>query len=424
MTGDLIRHRLIVHAMTSRPPRISLGLVGLTGYGGVIRQLLEDEQQHPDGRTTLAAVFAPDADQHVETIARLQTNGATMFDSYDALLASDIEAVWLPTPIDLHRPMAEAALAAGKAVMLEKPVAGSIQDHDAIARAAEAAKLPVAVGFQDIYRPTTLALKRRLLAGDFGTPRGAVVWGLWPRDDTYYARSTWAGKLRRDGAWVLDSPIANAMAHYVNLGLFLLGPTDYAAAEPEALAGETLRGRPTIENADTFSLRLSLAGGVECVVLLTHATDDFEHPSVTIDTNRGTLRVEFNGEATFTRTGDSPEEVVREAEHRPAMARRFAQFVRNEPNDDVAVATLATSRPHSLLITAIAAGLPITPVPPEHRTQTGAGPHVVQNLGQAIRQAAKERQTLGESGGLGFNVPSGRVSGLASLNELHKLHGE
>lgn len=61
-----------------------------------------DEDTHAEGRTTLAGVFAPDAAAHAEMITELATAGVTAFDSYDELLATDLDAVWLPVPIHLH----------------------------------------------------------------------------------------------------------------------------------------------------------------------------------------------------------------------------------------------------------------------------------------------------------------------------------
>ena len=96
-----------------------------------------------------------------------------VFARWEDLLAHPAEAVWLPLPIPLHRPYTEQALAAGKAVLCEKPAAGCVQDLDAMQDAQSRAGLPVAIGFQDIYEPTTLALKRALLDGrDRGGPVG------------------------------------------------------------------------------------------------------------------------------------------------------------------------------------------------------------------------------------------------------------
>ncbi|MEM8873602.1 MAG: hypothetical protein AAGD32_05020 [Planctomycetota bacterium] len=87
--------------------------------------------------------------------------------------------------------------------MLEKPVAGCIQEHDAIANFVNDNNGRVLIGFQDIYRHVTHELKRRLLAGDFGRPKAVSVAGVWPRHDAYYSRNTWAGALsaKASGCW-------------------------------------------------------------------------------------------------------------------------------------------------------------------------------------------------------------------------------
>ena len=62
----------------------------------------------------------------------LKALGVQTARTFEQLLELDIDAVWLPLPIDLHRPFTETALAAGKAVMCEKPAAGSVDDVDAM----------------------------------------------------------------------------------------------------------------------------------------------------------------------------------------------------------------------------------------------------------------------------------------------------
>ena len=69
---------------------------------------------------------------------------------------------------------------------------------------------------------------------------------------------------------MLDSPVENAISHYLNVTLFLLGPTPYEAATVESVEAELYRARP-IDNYDTISMRLTLAGGCSVVVLMTHA---------------------------------------------------------------------------------------------------------------------------------------------------------
>ena len=410
-------------------PRARVGLVGLSGYADAILKLLRAEDADPAGRTRLAAVFAPDADRHGETLAALAADGVRAHGSYAALLDDPaVDAVWLPVPIALHRTMAEAALSAGKLVMLEKPVAGCVDDHDAIADAERAAGGGrVLVGFQDAYRASTLALKRRLLSGEWGSPRAASVWGLWPRPDAYYRRNGWAGALRRDGAWVLDSPLSNAMAHYVNLALLLLGGSEAGAAAVASVEAGLWRGRPGVENFDTCSLRAGLtgvAGGGACdlVVTLSHATDASVNPSVEVDAERGTLRVEFDGRATFAPAGGGAARLCGPEDGRPAMARALGALAAGESPRPAA--TLASSRPHTVLVSASQQAAAVVPVN-AGRVDVGrvgdgdAAVHAIPGLPEAARLAAASRRTLGEAGFL----PDGGVGRVDGLRDYRHFAG-
>ncbi len=239
---------------------LPIALVGLGGYGATICRLLEEQSRVPDPPVRLVGVFEPDVATHGARLAELREAGIATASSYAELLAGPSEAVWLPIPIHLHRPFTEQALAAGKAVLCEKPVAGAVEDLAAMRAARDHAGRPVAIGFQDLYDPATHAIKRRLLDGAIGQPRAATLLACWPRDSSYYGRNAWAGAFRRDGIWVMDSPLSNAISHYANLALFWLGDAPAATAVPLAVDAELYRANP-IENYDTCALRVHLAGG-------------------------------------------------------------------------------------------------------------------------------------------------------------------
>ena len=385
-------------AAMSGGDRARVGLVGLGGYAGEILRLLRAEAAASGGNVRLTHVFAPDPENHGPTLAELAAEGVAAVDSYDALLAGDVDAVWLPVPIHLHRPLAERALAAGKTVMLEKPVAGCVDDHDALTAAGGR----VLVGFQDVFLPATGDLKRRLLAGDFGTPTAAAVRGVWPRDDAYYARNGWAGALRREGAWVLDSPLSNAMAHFVNLALFLLGPTPEAAAMPTVVAAELWRARAGIENFDTCGLRVGLDDRPDLVVNYSHAATPALDPRLFIDTDRGTLDLRINGPATFTPRGESTETVGDYRMNRGHMARALGDVVLGRA-PAVPVSDLTNSRPHTLLVSAVAQAARIVDVPAGRVAHDG-GLLNVAGLSDAVAAATAARRTLGEHG---VDLPTG-----------------
>ena len=79
-----------------------------------------------------------------------------------------IEAVAIATPIRTHRALAEEALAAGKHVLIEKPLAGTVEDAEAIVRAAEAARRTLMVGHTFVYNPAVTAVRRAIERGDLG----------------------------------------------------------------------------------------------------------------------------------------------------------------------------------------------------------------------------------------------------------------
>lgn len=79
-----------------------------------------------------------------------------------------IDLVAIATPNLLHAPIALAALSAGKPVYCEKPLATTLADALAMTEAAEAAKLPTAVGFTYLYNPMIAVARDLIASGEIG----------------------------------------------------------------------------------------------------------------------------------------------------------------------------------------------------------------------------------------------------------------
>ncbi len=96
-----------------------------------------------------------------------------------ALVArDDIDLVDICTPGDSHAEIALAALAAGKHVLCEKPLANSVEEAEAMARAAETARArgrTAMVGFNYRRVPATALARRMVAAGRLGTLRHVRV---------------------------------------------------------------------------------------------------------------------------------------------------------------------------------------------------------------------------------------------------------
>lgn len=271
--------------------KIRIALIGVSGYGKVhfayLKQLAEE------GAAEFAAAVVINPDQVPDELAVLRTLGTKVYPSADAMyaeLSGKLDLVCIPTGIAFHESMTEQALANGAAVLVEKPAAGST---DAIRRMMEAERKYghfAAVGFQHIYAREIQFIKQYLLSGRIGAVKRIVTKGLWPRADQYYHRNNWAGRLAAaDGTPVLDSPVNNAFAHYLNLQLFLSGDAFGTSAHAETVEGTLYRARPEIETFDTSALRFRTANGVELLSLLTHTADRNDNPSMRIECENGSV---------------------------------------------------------------------------------------------------------------------------------------
>ena len=93
---------------------------------------------------------------------RLTTDHNTLFDD------KDIDAVAIATPVSTHRPLVEQALAAGKHVFVEKPLAATSADAEAMVRAAEKAGRTLMVGHTFVYNPAVVAVRNLIEKGELG----------------------------------------------------------------------------------------------------------------------------------------------------------------------------------------------------------------------------------------------------------------
>jgi len=116
---------------------------------------------------------------------------------YRDLLASDMDAVVIATPVSTHHRLALEALRAGKHVLVEKPVAASVQEAEEIVAAGERQGRLVMVGHTFEYNPAVEAVRTIIASGELGEiyyingtrvnlglfqPDINVVWDLAPHD--------------------------------------------------------------------------------------------------------------------------------------------------------------------------------------------------------------------------------------------------
>jgi predicted dehydrogenase len=103
---------------------------GVLGTGGIAREFTEDLLSHTDMAVTAVGSRSIDKAQNFR-------DGVTAYGSYEELVASDVDAIYVATPHQAHAPNTILALNAGKPVLCEKPFAVNAKEAKEMAVAAK-----------------------------------------------------------------------------------------------------------------------------------------------------------------------------------------------------------------------------------------------------------------------------------------------
>ena len=233
-------------------------------------------------------------DQICDTHCFVQRGVATYKDFDEMIKAhcAQMDLGVIAAPIQFHAPMHEVFVRNRAACFLEKPPTLDPEEFQRMLVVEEQAVVPTNVGFGYIHIQERLALKRRMLSGEFGALKRMSFLGLVQRAPSYYQRNNWAGKLMLGGNLLLDSCLGNAMAHFVNSMLFYGNQSQLQEwARPVEMACEMYRANP-IEGTDTIFAIGHLDNGVELRMAASHACPngkqiteermEFEHATITI----------------------------------------------------------------------------------------------------------------------------------------------
>jgi phthalate 4,5-cis-dihydrodiol dehydrogenase len=152
-----------------KPQRLRLGLVGLGAAG---RAFLPAVLAH--ACFELLAVAEPDDEARSEICRQTGVGG---FESLPAMLAGcDLDAVYIGTPTELHGEHVMLACAAGKHVLIEKPMSTSLAGAQAMIAAAERAGVLLLVGHSHSYDLPIKTMRDIIVRGDLGRLRMINTW--------------------------------------------------------------------------------------------------------------------------------------------------------------------------------------------------------------------------------------------------------
>ncbi len=274
-------------------PPIRVGIIGMGGFAGSHHGTVARLEERGEVRLVCTCDPQPGNFSIQQEQWKFSSRGVRVFGDYRAMLDAchgELDAVVIPTPIQLHAEMHAAAAAFGLPSYLEKPATLDYAELDRMI--AIDARLPKAslVGFNFIVEKTRLALKQRLLAGEFGALRGATLVARWPRPTSYFLRNEWAGHLMTGDHFVLDSSLGNALAHFVHNLLFWGGRDEvFSWAQLAAVRAQLYRAH-AIEGADTFFVETDTTAGVTMRFALSHACAGPSTQAEVIVCEKATLR--------------------------------------------------------------------------------------------------------------------------------------
>jgi predicted dehydrogenase len=229
----------------------------LIGYGKVAKihaKALKDAKD-----STLVAVWGRDSGK---AQAFAQEFGILAYTDINLMVKeAKVDAVIITTPHPLHKEHTIAALRAGAHVLVEKPMALTVSDCDAMVETAKAEKKLLSVISQRRWYPASLRIHKAIEDGKLGTPMLGQVTMLGWRDEAYYASDPWRGSWSLEGGGVL----INQAPHQLDLLHWFLGPVKEVYAQWDNI------NHPYIEVEDSAVAVVRFASGAMASILVSNS---------------------------------------------------------------------------------------------------------------------------------------------------------
>jgi predicted dehydrogenase len=225
--------------------------VALIGAGAIGRMHLERMALHADVKVLAIADPGPAAKAVADAI------GVPYFADHRDLLATvKPRAVIVATPNDSHAAVGIDCLRAGAVTLMEKPVASTLAEGEALCKVARETGVPLLVGHQRRHNPILQRARERILGGAIGRPVCASVMATWLKPDAYFEQP-W----RREPG---GGPVLINLIHDIDMLRFMLGEVESV----RAMSSNVVRHHAV---EDTAAATLRFANGALAALVVTDA---------------------------------------------------------------------------------------------------------------------------------------------------------
>ena len=279
--------------------------IGIVGTGVIAATHAESIAAIPGARLVAVTDVVPE-----RALAFAGTRGCAAEPSLDALLArDDIDVVSVCVPSGLHAQVGIQVAAAGKHLVVEKPIDVSLAAADRLIDAVDAAGVAMTVISQHRFDPGLVELRGLIDDGVLGRLVLGEASTKWYRSQGYYDSGPWRGTWAMDGGSLMNQGI-----HYVDLLRWTLGPVVEVSA-----VYATQDHKIEVEDTALAVLRFA-SGAVGTIVSSTAVFPGFAQ-RLEVSGTGGTVVVEDGEIVRSAFTSDSPDPGLRGTRlPRPASA--------------------------------------------------------------------------------------------------------
>jgi len=228
---------------------VGICIVGAGVGGGIHARALQDV-----GEAHLVAVVDTDKDRGRQ-FAEKWSSDHYYPDLEQTLGDKHVDVVHLCAPPFMHREQAARCAQAGKHVLIEKPLARTIAEANAIISACEAGGVKLGAIFQHRFMPLPRKVKTALEEGRLGKLYLGDAYVKWYRGDEYYKGGGWRATRDLEGGGTL----INQTIHSIDLLQWLMGPV-------ADVTGRTATVGHQIETEDVGLALLGFRNGAHGVI--------------------------------------------------------------------------------------------------------------------------------------------------------------
>lgn len=211
---------------------------------------------------------------------RRELGVATYVEVEDMLKDESIDIINICTPSGTHAFLAELAASYGKHIIVEKPIAMTLEDTERIIQATKLHNVKLAVVHPNRFRPVVIKLKEILDRNLLGKISHALCIVNWNRGQEYYDQAPWRGTIEHDGGVLMNQAI-----HNLDLLQWFLG-------DPEEVFSMSATRLRDIEAEDVSTGVIRFKSGVLATVQASTTVypKNYEE-SITIFGEHGTVKI-------------------------------------------------------------------------------------------------------------------------------------